>query len=264
MSAIRARDRDTIINALRSGVVPRLGLQHIQVGRRREIEALLTDIERVGSGGASVRFVVGEYGAGKTFFLFLVRQVALAKNLVVTQGDVSPGKRLHSTGGHALALYGELTQNIATKASPDGGGLRNVLERFIGKALDSAKQNRRPVEQEIAQTLNDIRQMTGGYDFAAVVAAYARGYEEGIDALQNAALRWLRGEYSTKTEAKNELGVRTIVDDGNVYDSLKLLARFVRHAGYGGRSSVSMSSSAFTKSRTRKRGTLISIKFSAS
>src|SRR4051812_2140938 len=128
--AIKQKDRDTIINALRSGVVPRIGLQHIQVGRKGEIEAMIADIDRVASGCASLRLVIGEYGAGKTFFLFLVRQLALAKNLVVMQADLSPDKRLHSSGGQARALYAQLAQNTATRTSPDGGALRNVLERF--------------------------------------------------------------------------------------------------------------------------------------
>jgi P-loop Domain of unknown function (DUF2791) len=131
---IKSKDRETILNALRSGVVPRIGLQHIQVGRKREIEALLSDVDRVAAAGGALRFVIGEYGAGKTFFLFLVRQLALAKNLVVMQADLSPEKRLHSTTGHARALYAELAQNTATRTSPDGGALRNILERFIGKA----------------------------------------------------------------------------------------------------------------------------------
>jgi len=231
---IKSKDRDTILNALRSGVVPRIGLQHIQVGRKREIEALLSDIDRVASGGGALRFVIGEYGAGKTFFLFLVRQLALAKNLVVMQADLSPDKRLHSTTGHARALYAELAQNAATRTAPDGGALRNILERFVGKASDDAKTKGVSVADEIKIRLDDVRQMAGGYEFASVVTAYARGYEEGSDERQSAALRWLRGEYANKTAARQDLDVRTIIDDGNVYDNLKLLSQFVRHAGYAG------------------------------
>ena len=231
---IKSKDRETILNALRSGVVPRIGLQHIQVGRKREIEALLSDVDRVAAAGGALRFVIGEYGAGKTFFLFLVRQLALAKNLVVMQADLSPDKRLHSTTGHARALYAELAQNTATRTSPDGGALRNILERFIGKAADEAKAKGVATADEIRTKLEDVRQMAGGYEFASVVTAYARGYEEGSDEMQSAALRWLRGEYVNKTAARQELDVRTIIDDGNVYDNLKLMGRFVRHAGYSG------------------------------
>jgi hypothetical protein len=231
---IKSKDRDTILNALRSGVVPRIGLQHIQVGRKREIEALLSDIDRVASGGGALRFVIGEYGAGKTFFLFLVRQLALAKNLVVMQADLSPDKRLHSTTGHARALYAELAQNAATRTAPDGGALRNILERFVGKASDEAKTKGVSTADEIKIRLDDVRQMAGGYEFASVVTAYARGYEKGSDEMQAAALRWLRGEYANKTAARQDLDVRTIIDDSNVYDNLKLLSQFVRHAGYSG------------------------------
>lgn len=231
---LKPKDRDTIINALRSGVVPRIGLQHIQVGRRREVEALMADIERIASGGAALRFIIGEYGAGKTFFLFLVRQLALAKNLVVMRADLSPDKRFHSTSGHGRALFAELALNMATRSSPDGSALQSVLERFVGKAIDDAKKAGISTEDEIAKKLDDIRQGVGGYDFASVVATYARGFEDGSEEKQAAALRWLRGEYTTRTDARNALGVRTIIDDSNFYDTLKLFSRFVQHAGYSG------------------------------
>lgn len=232
--AIRPRDRDTIISALRAGVVPRLGLQHIQVGRQREIEAMIRDIRRIGEGGSSIRFVIGSYGAGKTFFLFLVRQIALQSKLAVCQADLSPDRRIHASNGQARTLYAELARSLSTRTAPDGGALRNILESYIQKATESAAARGVAVESAIKDGLGDIREMVGGYDFATVIAAYARGYEEGNGTLQDSALRWLRGEYTTKTEARQDLGVRTIIDDTSFYDGLRLLARFVRVAGFGG------------------------------
>ncbi|TCU13742.1 ATP-binding protein [Rhizobium sullae] len=231
---IKTRDRDTIISALRAGVVPRLGLQHIQVGRNREIEAFIRDIERVAQGGASIRFVIGAYGAGKTFFLFLIRQIALQSKLVVCQADLSPDRRMHASGGQARSLYAELARSISTRTVPDGGALRNILESYIQKTSERARASGVPIETAIKEGLGDIREMVGGYDFATVIAAYAKGYEEGNSDLQDSALRWLRGEYSTKTEARTDLGVRSIIDDTAFYDGLRLLARFVRVAGFGG------------------------------
>jgi hypothetical protein len=233
-SPIKQRDRDTIISALRAGVVPRLGLQHIQVGRQREIEALVRDVDRIGEGGSSIRFVIGAYGAGKTFFLFLVRQIAMQKKLVVCQADLSPDRRIHATGGQARSLYAELARSLSTRTSPDGGALRNILESYIQKATERAAAAGVSIETAITEGLGDIREMVAGYDFATVIGKYAKGYEEGDVALQDAALRWLRGEYSLRTEAKNELGVRSILDDASFYDGLRLLARFVRVAGFGG------------------------------
>lgn len=232
--AIRPRDRDTIISALRAGVVPRLGLQHIQVGRQREIEAMIRDIRRIGEGGSSIRFVIGSYGAGKTFFLFLVRQIALQSKLAVCQADLSPDRRIHASNGQARTLFAELARSLSTRTAPDGGALRNILESYIQKATESASARGVAVESAIKDGLGDIREMVGGYDFATVIAAYARGYEEGNGTLQDSALRWLRGEYTTKTEARQDLGVRTIIDDTSFYDGLRLLARFVRVAGSGG------------------------------
>lgn len=233
-TTIRPRDRDTVISALRAGVVPRLGLQHVQVGRQREIEAMINDIGRVGNGGSTIRFVIGAYGAGKTFFLFLVRQIALQNKLAVCQADLSPDRRLHATGGQARGLYAELAKSISTRTTPDGGALRNILESFIQKASERASASEMTIESAINESLGDLREMVGGYDFATVIAAYARGYEEGNSTKQDAAMRWLRGEYTTKTEARADLGVRTIIDDAGFYDGLRLLARFCRIAGFGG------------------------------
>lgn len=231
---IKLRDRDTIINALRAGVVPRMGLQHIQVGRQREIEAMIKDIRRVSEGGSSIRFVIGSYGAGKTFFLFLVRQIALQSRLAVCQADLSPDRRIHATNGQARSLYAELVRSLATRTAPEGGALRNILESYIQKANEVAFAKKIPIETAIKDGLADIREMVAGYDFASVIAAYARGYEEGNGELQDSALRWLRGEYTTKTEARVDLGVRTVLDDASFYDGLRLLAKFVRIAGFGG------------------------------
>lgn len=230
--AIKPRDRDTIIQALRAGVVPRLGLQHIQVGRQREIQAIVRDIDRIAEGGAATRFIIGPYGSGKTFFLFLVRQIALQRKLVVMQADLGPDRRIHGTGGQARALYSELARSLATRTSPDGNALRGIIESFIAQTGELTPG--KPIGEAISARLAPLREMVAGYDFATVIAAYARGYDEGNEALQDAALRWLRGEYSTKTEARADLGVRTIIDDMAFYDALRLLARFVRIAGHGG------------------------------
>lgn len=230
--SIKPRERDAIIQSLRAGVVPRLGLQHIQVGRQGEIDALVRDIDRIAEGGSIIRFVIGEYGAGKTFFLFLVRQIALQKKLVVMQADLGPDRRIHATGGQARGLYAELMKSLSTRTVPDGGALRNILESFIQKTRDSAGTT--PIEAAIRERLSGIREMVAGHDFASVIAAYARGFEEGNTGLQEAALRWLRGEYATRTDARKELEVRTILDDTMFFDGLRLFARFTRIAGFSG------------------------------
>jgi hypothetical protein len=217
-----------------AGVVPRRGQQHIQVGRALEVSALIEDLDRIADGGSAIRFVIGEYGAGKSFFLQLIRAIALEKNLVTMHADLTPDRRLHATGGQARTLYAELTRNLATRTSPEGGALASVVERFITSALQEARAANGTVQDTIDRRLASLAELVGGYDFAAVIAAYWRGHDEGDTALKDSAVRWLRGEYTTKTEARADLGVRAIVDDANVYDHLKLLARFVVLAGYSG------------------------------
>jgi BREX system ATP-binding protein BrxC/D len=231
---IRPRDRDAIIQSLRAGVVPRRGHQHIQVGRADEVDAVLRDLARIADGGSAIRFVIGEYGSGKTFFLFLLRAIALEQSLVTAHADLAPDRRLHATGGQARALYSELMANLATRAKPDGGAMPAVVERFVTSAMKEAQAAGQQTSEVIHSRLEEISQLPGGYDFAEVVAAYWRGYESGNDQLQSDAIRWLRGEFGTKTDARSALGVRTIVEDDNIYERLKLMARFVALSGYGG------------------------------
>lgn len=231
---IRPNERDTVIQALAAGVVPRIGLPHIQVGRALEIAALLRDIERVSDSGSAVRFVIGSYGAGKTFFVNLVRLIALERKCVTVQTDLSPDRRLHASGGQARALYSETIRNMSTRQKPDGNALGSVVEKFVTQAIKDAEEKGTSVERVVDQKLAAIQDNVGGYDFATVLKAYWRATEQGDDTLKAAALRWLRAEFSTKTEARQVLGVRTIIDDETVYDSWKTLATFVRIAGYAG------------------------------
>lgn len=231
---IRPRDRDAIVQSLRAGVVPRVGQQHIQVGRANEVTALIADIDRIADGGSAIRFAIGEYGAGKSFFLNLIRSIALERKLVTVHADLSPDRRLHATGGQARALYAELMRNMATRARPDGGAMAAVVERFVTDSLTAARERDVAPEVVIRERLAALEELTGGYDFAEVVASYWRGHDSGNEQLKADSVRWLRGEYATRTDARVALGVRTIIDDASFYDHLKLLARFVRLAGFGG------------------------------
>lgn len=234
---IREKERAAILSSLGAGVVPAIGLQHVQVGRKAELAALISDLQRVESGGAAVRFVVGRFGSGKSFFLNLLKAVALERKLVVANADITTDRRLNGGGGVARALFTELTRNIATRAKPEGGALASIVERWIGDLahqVTSSGGSDADVHARIAQTLRPLQDLVSGYDFATVLSAYYRGHAEHNAELQTAAVRWLRGEFTTKTEARTALGVRTIIDDESIYDYLKLMAAFVRLAGYAG------------------------------
>lgn len=231
---IKPRERDVILQALSAGVVPRSGLRHVQVGRAAEIGAMVRDIDRIGDSGSAMRFVIGEYGAGKTFFLNLVRLIALERRFVTIHADLAPDRRVHASAGQARGLYAEAVRNMATRTKPDGGALGSVVERFVTECMNESAQRSVPVETVIDERLASLQEHVGGYDYATVLKAYWRGSEVGDEVLKASALRWLRGEYSTKTEARQALGVRNIIDDGDVYDALKLLAAFVKLVGYSG------------------------------
>src|SRR4051812_34782383 len=205
MALIRPRERDAVLQSPRAGVVPRIGQHLIQVGRAQELHALMEDIDRIADGGSTFRLIIGEYGAGKTFFLNLVRSIALEKKLVTVHADLNPDRRLHASGGQARSLYAELAKNMSTRTKPDGGALAGIVEKFIGQAKTEAKASGRTSEEVIRLQLNHLTDMVNGYDFADVIAAYCHGFDEGNEQLKGDAIRWLRGEFSTKTDARAAL-----------------------------------------------------------
>lgn len=235
--AINRRERSAILQSLGAGVVPRVGLPHIQVGRRDEVAAIVSDLKNIEEGGAAVRFIVGRFGSGKTFFLNLTRTVALERRFVVLQADITTDRRLHGSNGQARALYSELMRNLSTRAKPEGGALRSLVERWIGQVQHDVRSGGgtdEDVAGEIERQVRPLQDLVSGFDFVTVLRRYHEGYLNHDDQLQEAALRWLRAEYRTKTDARNALGVRTIIEDASFYDYLKLFAAFSRVAGFSG------------------------------
>lgn len=241
---IPRRIAQTVINSLKGGVVPRVGLPYITVGRRKEIEALLHDVDIVGEGGAAFRFIVGQYGSGKSFLLQTMRNYVMDRGFVVVDADLSPERRLHGNQGQGLATYRELIKNLSVKTRPEGGALALVLDRWIdGIQTQAAQQSGfnaddagfgKMVEQQIMAVIRSMQDLVHGFDFAKLLTLYYRAFMSGDDELKGKVLKWFRGEYATKTEARQELGVTVIVGDDDWYDYLKLMAFFFRQAGYKG------------------------------
>lgn len=237
MSRISPRERESVLRSLSSGVVPAIGLHHIQVGRLEEVNAMIQDLDQVERGGTFVRFIVGRYGSGKTFFLHLLKNVALQRKFVVLEADITTDRRLHGSGGKGRALYTELMRNLATRSKPEGGALSNLIERWasdIDHSVRSQGGDDESVKKAFAISLRPLQEFVAGYDFNHVLARYYEGFISHNQPLQDSALRWLRAEYTTKTEARNDLGVRSIIDDDSWYDYIKLFAGFCRIAGYAG------------------------------
>ncbi len=238
------RITSTILNALKGGVVPRVGLEYIAVGRDREIDALLHDIDIISDGGAAFRFIVGKYGSGKSFLLQTIRNYAVERGFVVVDADLSPERRFVGTKGQGLATYKELMRNMSTKTKPDGGALPLILEKWISTVkTEAAVENgvsagdpafEKLVESRICTVVNSLEGMVDGFDFAKAVLLYCRAYNQADDAMKSNVIRWFRGEYPTKTEAKRDLGINFIVTDDSWYDFIKIFAEFMVRAGYRG------------------------------
>lgn len=234
---INRRERTSILNSLGAGVVPRLGLHHIQVGRKREVEAFISDLTAMEDGGAAIRFVVGRYGSGKSFLLNLVQTLAMERRHVVVRADITTQRRLHGSRGEARSLYAELMRNLSTRSKPEGGALASLIERWvseIAQEVEAGGGTQEDIEARLVEACKPLQDYVSGYDFAAVLARYYQGFRNHDEAQQAAAIRWLRGEYATRTEARDDLGVRTIIDDAGIHDYLKLFAKFVHVAGYSG------------------------------
>ena len=233
-----------IINSLKGGVVPRIGLPYITVGRETEINALLYDVDIIADGGASFRFIVGKYGSGKSFLLQTMRNYVMDRNFVVADADLSPERRLQGTKGQGLATYKELIRNMSTKTRPEGGALTLILDRWLsGVQSEAAAESGLAitddalgavVAQKINAVINSLNEMVHGFDFARLLTFYYRAYLDGNDEGKAKVVKWFRGEYATKTEAKAELGVNIIITDDDWYEYIKLFALFLRRAGYSG------------------------------
>lgn len=231
---IRAKERETIIQSLRSGVVPRVGLQHIQVGRSDELKSFIKDLETIADGGSSFRLIIGDYGSGKTFFLSLVRSIALEKGLVTMTADLSPSKRLYGNEGQARRLLADLVTSLSTRTKQDGNALTNILEKFISIAQVKAEKEREEISFTIKNMLNELNDFPNGHSFAYIVYKYWEAYDTENDALKNCVLKWLKGEYATKTDTMRDLGIRDFINDASFFNTLKLYSVLVKKAGYKG------------------------------
>ena len=237
--AVPRRILTSLLSSLSAGVVPRAGAPYIAIGRKDEIGAFLTDLENIGEGGSSMRFLIGRYGSGKSFLMQLVRGYALERDFLTADADLTPERRLYGSGGSGVATYRELMKNLASKASPDGGALPKIIARWIGNLQERVGENDptgAKLRAAVSADLRDVEFLVGGFDFARVIAAYHRAYLEGDDDKMSACLCWLRGEFASKTEARRALGfsVSVIIDDENWSDFLKLFAVLSRRIGYRG------------------------------
>ena len=241
---IPRRIAQTLINSLKGGVVPRVGLQYVTVGRTQEIDALLRDVEIITDGGASFRFIMGKYGSGKSFLLQTIRNYVMAKNFVVLDADLSPERRLQGTRGQGLATYKELVRNMSTKTKPEGGALSLILDRWISNVQQEVMgvsqlgmtdpALTKLVEKKISSVIYSLNEMVHGFDFARLLTLYYQAHVSGDDETKAKVLKWFRGEYNTKTEARQELGVNIVITDDDWYEYLKIFAAFLKQAGYAG------------------------------
>ncbi len=235
----------SLLSSISAGVVPRMGAPYIAIGRSEEIEALLSDLETVSDGGASMRFIIGKYGSGKSFLIQLVRGYSIERGFITADADLSPERRICGAKGTGVATYREIIRNLASKSSPDGGALPQIIAKWLSELQSQIVESGLAVGSDefsheltarIYAYMRELEAQIGGFDFATVLTEYYKAYMDGDEAKKSACMRWIRGEYSSKTEARNTLGmpIGGIIDDDNWYEYIKLLAVFFRKIGYRG------------------------------
>ncbi|QNS41786.1 ATP-binding protein [Chryseobacterium manosquense] len=243
---IKPKEATSIINSLVGGVVPKIGVQHITVGRTDEIEAFITALNDVKNGHSIAKFWIGDFGSGKSFMLHLLNTVALKQKFVVANADFTPDNRLYANDGKSVLLYSAIMDNIAIQTKPEGGALQTLLEKWIEQVISKTAQENNIslvdirneeylglIQNTIMKTINEITEV-GGFDFGSVIVKYYEGYIKNDEFLRRNALKWLKGEYKTKTEARQDLGVREIINDQNFYDMLKNFCKLFVSMGYSG------------------------------
>ena len=232
-----------LVSSVAAGVVPRVGAPYIAIGRADELEALLSDLETISEGGSAMRFIIGRYGSGKSFLMQLLRGYACERGFVTADADLSPERRICGGAGTGIATYRELIKNLACKTSPDGGALPVMIARWLSDVQSAlvadgyaygSEDFSEEMSRRILTTSRELQGYVGGFDFSAVIMTYYRAVQDGDDDMQSRCMKWLRGEYRTKTEAKRELPVGDIIGDDNWQDMIKLLAVFARKTGYRG------------------------------
>ncbi|MBE1555476.1 ATP-binding protein [Sporosarcina limicola] len=244
---IKTRDSSAILNSLFGGVVPSRGLHYIMVGRADEAKQILIDLQNVKKGSSIIKFFIGPFGSGKSFIQALIQQIAFSENFVIAKADFTPERRLYGGEGKAVAIYTELMKNLSISTVPDGNALPTILDKWISEVQSSIAKEKdydlvgldnpsfvKDIENEIVNLVSKMDELTGGYDFSRILIQYFRGFVEDDTDLQRRALRWLRGEYGTKTEARADLGVREVINDNNYYDYIKVFSQFVKQIGYSG------------------------------
>ncbi|ASS74165.1 hypothetical protein CIG75_03620 [Tumebacillus algifaecis] len=247
-SKLTRRQANAIIQSMGGGVVPQDGIEHVVVGRVKEIRQLVEDLHRAGDGLSCMKFLIGDYGTGKSFMATLTRFIAYKENFVVAYSDLTANRRLYAHDGKSVATYSDLMQNLSTKSKPNGNALRSLIERWLSDlqhkvavehdfdSLPDASDSRftRLVSIEVQAVIREVQELSGGFDFATVLTKYYQAYLNGDELTQEHAIKWLRGEYRTKTEAKKDLGVRDVINDDNWFDYLKVMTKFIASIGYGG------------------------------
>ena len=244
---IKKRDSAAILNSLNGGVVPNRGIQHVMVGRTDEAKQIMTDLDNVKTGASVIKFFIGPFGSGKSFIQGFIKQLAFNEKFVVSIADFSAERRLYATDGKAVAMYSELMKNMSTETQPEGNALPNILEKWINQILEQVRiaenlefidlentEYVKKVEAEIRKNVAKMDELIGGFDFATILVKYFQGFVADDQDLQRRTLRWLRGEYGTKTEAKADLGVREIINDSNWYNYIKVFSQFIKQIGYSG------------------------------
>lgn len=228
--------RWTLLNALRNGTVPDLGLEEIAVGLDPQVAAVEEGLAFVSRGKSGYKFLRGDYGAGKTFLSSLVCSQATEKGFLFSKVVVSaadtPLYRL-------ISVYRRLCEGLSRNTRNPGGQFRSILDRWLYSLEEKVEELHGIGEDDDgfaeAVSAQVDRELLELGDTAGRMAACIKGYHQaqlaGDYGQAMALLDWMTGNDKVAASMKKTAGVTGSLGSEDVLPFLQGLLQIVRASG---------------------------------
>lgn len=225
-------DYENILMALKNGNVPEKGVKNLCIGREKEIDEFEKLLDKVNNKKAIVKFINGEFGAGKSFFLKVIEEMAYDKNFVVSWITLSNDVPFNKID----IVYKNIVKSLKCKT---GTSLSHIIDRWITELKMMAfeqtsnpqKQNQL-VQESIYDDLAETREHASA--FAMAIESYNKLMNEEDYKTAEYAKAWLRGDSNIPYTEKRKFGVKGDVTKDNAIHFLEALSIFVKSIGYSG------------------------------
>lgn len=228
-----------IIDSLRNGTVPAEGTENIAVGIDEELTEIQDQIERTREDKSAFKFIIGDYGSGKTFFSTSVREMAYDKKFVVSSVVISQETPLHKFE----ELYRKIMEGMRTSENKKIPAFNFILEEWLLNIEDKVieiegldpYEDSKKFQIEMNKRINEELMIVGSIaaSFANAIRAFYKAKYEGDTVLAQGAVAWLKGD-NVRAELKSKLGVIGTITRENSFEFFRALLQMIKTAGYEG------------------------------